>query len=60
MQVNQIGVPIQAESISYSYLTTEEKAEAMDLLFAHLKLDIVRTNATKTGAFALELWPVSD
>lgn len=55
MQVNQLGVPIDEECISYSYLSKTERKEAIDMLFEHLKLDIVRTNATKTGAYELQL-----
>jgi hypothetical protein len=55
MNVNQQGHPIEEQSISYSYLTLEEKKHAVQLLFEHLKLDIVRTNATKYGDFGLVL-----
>ena len=59
MQVNQQGKPIEEEAISFSYLTLEERKVAVDLLFKHLNLDIVRTNKTKYGNFELKVQPTT-
>ena len=56
MQVNQQGDPIQEDVVPFSFLTLEERKEAIELLFRHLKIEIVRTNANKYG-LVLELRP---
>ena len=55
MHVNQQGQPIHEQEISFSMLTLEERKVAVDLLFKHLGLEIIRTNATKNGVFELQV-----
>jgi hypothetical protein len=55
MHVNQQGHPVDETAIAFRHLTLEEKYLALDLLFQHLGLAIVQTNATKYGNFELEL-----
>lgn len=57
--VNQQSVPIVEEEISFSYLTLEERKEAVDLLFKYMHLEIIRTNSTKHGNFELQVRPIT-
>jgi len=58
MQANQQGKPIEEESISFSFLTLEERKQAVDLLFKYLNLQVVRTNVGY-GTAELEVRPVT-
>ena len=55
MQVNQQGNPVWEQTYAFSDLTLEDRKEAVDLLFKHLKLELVRTNATESGLLELQL-----
>jgi hypothetical protein len=59
VKVNQFGQPL-VEEYRFAYVgdaRAEEQdiADAISLLCEHLKVDIVRTNATKHGGFELQL-----
>lgn len=57
MMVNQLGLPVWEQTYAFSDLTLEDRKEAVDLLFKHLKLELVRTNATEGRLLELQLRP---
>ena len=59
MNVNQQSQPIHKEPVCFRHLTLEEKNLAVDLLFRHMDLEIVRTNKTKYGNFELKVQPTT-
>ena len=59
MNVNLQGQPIHEEPVSFRHLTLEEKNLAVDLLFRHMELEIVRTNKTRYGNFELKVQPTT-
>lgn len=58
MRVNQLGEEIKEERVSFPEWLGPGEAEALlFVLLDHLKLDVVRTNATKCGATEMQLRP---
>lgn len=64
-RVNQMGEPVEESELfphgfNYQSWSKEDLATALGLLCSHLKIEIVRTNATKHGATELVLRGVDE
>lgn len=56
-RTNQAGLPVQEDTIIFGWdsVTDQERDEAIKLILTHLKMKVVRTNATKHGTTEIEL-----
>lgn len=59
MRVNQLGEEIKEEYVIQEWLRPGEAETLLFVLLDHLKLDVVRTNATKCGVTELQVRPRS-
>jgi hypothetical protein len=58
-RLNQAGEPVSEATLLFGvdFISDEERDEAIRLILQHLKMNVVRTNASKHGATVYELRP---